>query len=104
MRQADRRVFVYLPLVGENDDDDEENERGRADEPQQRLGRDACDRATRHQALTLTVRAGPSSRDKRTNGLTAARRGFRLESPMFGATSFTKPISIFAFVARFHVS
>jgi hypothetical protein len=104
MRQADRRVFVYLPLVGENDDDDEKNERGRADEPQQRLGRDACDRAGRHQALTLTVRAGPSSRDKRTNGLTAARQPFSLSCSMARATRFTKPISIFAFVARFHVS
>jgi hypothetical protein len=41
MRQADRRVFVYLPLVGENDDDDEKNERAGAREPRERFGRDA---------------------------------------------------------------
>jgi hypothetical protein len=104
MRQARRRVFVYLPLVGENDDDDEKNERARAREPQQRFGRDACERTGRHQALTLTVRAHPSSRVKRTNGLTAARRAFSLDCSMARATSFAKPISIFAFVARFHVS
>ena len=44
------------------------------------------------------------SRTNRTNGLTPARRGFRLECSMARATSFAKPISIFAFVARFHVS
>jgi hypothetical protein len=104
MRQADRRVFVYLPLVGENDDDDEKNERAGAREPQRRFSRDACDRAGRHQALTLTVRDRPSSRDKRTNGLTAARQPFSLGCSMARATSFLEPISIFAFVARFHVS
>jgi hypothetical protein len=104
MRQADRRVFVYLPLVGENDDDDEKNERAGAREPRERLNRDACDRASRHQALTLTVRGGPSSRNKRTKGLTAAPRPFSLDCSMARATSFAKPISIFAFVARFHVS
>jgi hypothetical protein len=104
MRQADRRVFVYLPLVGENDDDDEKNERAGAREPQQRFSGDACHRASRHQALTLTVRAGPSSGDKRTNGLTTPRQPFSLGCSMARATRFTKPISIFAFVARFHLS
>ena len=97
-------MFVYLPLVGENDDDDEENERGRACEPHEALCRDACDRASRHQALTLTVRAATSSGDKRTNGLTAAGQPFSLSSSMPRATRFSKPISTFAFVARFHLS
>jgi hypothetical protein len=104
MRQADRRVFVYLPLVGENDDDDEENERAGAGEPQQRLGSVTCDRARRHEELTLTVHQRSSSPVKRTNGLTPARQPFSLGCSMVRATSFAKPISIFAFVARFHVS
>jgi hypothetical protein len=104
MRQAVRRVFVYLPLVGENDDDDEENERAGTREPQQRFGRRPCERARRHEGLTLTVRTDPSSRVKRTNGLTDRPQRFRVGRSMVRATRFAKPISIFAFVARFHLS
>jgi hypothetical protein len=104
MRQAVRRVFVYLPLVGENDDDDEKNERARACEPRERFGRNASEGARRHEGLTLTVHRQSSSPLKRTNGLTAARRPFSLGCSMARATSFAKPISIFAFVACFHVS
>ena len=98
-------MFVYLPLVGENDDDDEENERAGACEPHQRFGRNASERARRHERLTLH---GPSalvkSWVKRTNGLTAAGRPFSLGCSMARARRFGKPISIFAFVARFHLS
>ena len=95
---------MYLPLVGENDDDDEENERARACEPQKRFGRNAGERARRHEDLTLLIPGGPSTRVKRTNGLTAARRPFSLGCSMARARRFGKPISIFAFVARFHLS
>ena len=52
LRQAHRRVFVYLPLVGENEDDDRNNERAHAGEPHERLCRNACERG-RHRLLTL---------------------------------------------------
>jgi hypothetical protein len=34
-------VFVYLPLVGENEDGDDKNERARDGEPQRRLHENA---------------------------------------------------------------
>jgi hypothetical protein len=41
LRLSTRRVFVCLPLVGENEDDDEKNERTRAGKPHERLHGDA---------------------------------------------------------------
>jgi hypothetical protein len=43
---------VYLPLVGENEDGDEKNERTREAEPQRRLHERVC-ACRRHRALTM---------------------------------------------------
>jgi hypothetical protein len=82
--------------VGENRDDDEENERARACEPQLRLCRNACRRG-RHRSLTLQVAARLVKSDRAT-ALTSAPRAFKLPGSMSRTPNAAK--SIFAFVAR----
>ncbi|HWC45922.1 MAG TPA: hypothetical protein VG868_07385 [Casimicrobiaceae bacterium] len=95
-------MFVYLPLVGENEGDNEENERARACGPQQRLCRNACQRG-RHRFLTLHAgRAGVKS-DNRTRALTPSDVPFTLEA-VIGTAGALKRISILAFVAPFTLS
>ena len=60
VRLALRRVFVYLPLVGENEDGDEKNERARGRKLREQLCGYACLRG-RHRIPTMH---GPATRVK----------------------------------------
>ena len=79
-----------------------------AQAPASRVSGSAASRVIAREVIALPpcmVHPGfVKSRTNRTNGLTPARQAFRLECSMARATRFGKPISIFAFVARFHVS
>jgi hypothetical protein len=77
VRQAHRRVFVYLPLVGENRDNDEKNDRARACEPNERLGGHACASGRHrfsHLAWTRGGRQGAIVPNDRTTPLTMSGR------------------------------
>src|SRR5436309_4851575 len=79
LRQAVRRVFVYLPLVGENEDGDEDNERAREGKPRKRLHGNAC-ACRRHRAFTLPGVRPYVKSDKRTKPLTLSARPFTVEA------------------------
>ena len=95
-------MFVYLPLVGENRDNDEKNEGARGCELHEQLCRYACQRRRHrftHLAWSIPVRQGSAYRNKRTKTLTPVPVSFSLV-----AVTRAPKFSIFVFkAARFHV-
>jgi hypothetical protein len=83
-------VFVYLPLAGENRDDDEKGERGSAEQPHERLEGKAGLR-DRHRPPTLPLRAQGVKCDKRTKSLTADAARVTLLRPMPRAAIASDP-------------
>jgi hypothetical protein len=95
------RVFVHLPLVGENRDDDE-NQRKRGRQPGKRERLNACLRG-RHRPLSLhagpePVKSAPKKAGKTQNTIDSGGRRLHSGSSMSRTPNATK--SIFAFVAR----
>jgi hypothetical protein len=106
VRQAHRRVFVYLPLVGENEDDDKNDGRKHTGKPQKGRCGDACLRG-RHRHLTLpgpgrSVKCGFSLEPD--NFVDVVRRAVHCVGQMARTPNARKPKSILAFVAPFTLS
>ena len=93
-------MFVYPPLVGENDDDRNEDERARGRLPQKRRrGKNACAWGD-HRSLTVPGPVGHVKGSKTDKPIDAVRKTGQSVAQMSRRTNASKK-SIIAFVAPF---